>query len=181
MSSLLGEVLQEREIIDVQETRVGVDRVDLSGLIGIRNEILEFADLIKKSHETFERVPGYLEQGIEESVGLMQKQIKSGVGVMVVCSLSRTLAENMKNKGIGQYFESSHNKFAIPTSKITGASVLSFKSTPGIYEPVIDLRVQADSDSKVSLFEKPGLVVEQDSNGRWYRVPLNQAVVTILS
>lgn len=177
-------VLEEHHIIngrvldDIDSRSSGP--IDISGLTQAREEVLAYSGWIHASYQTDESYPGYLKDGLNNALENIKNSLSVDEGTLVIRSVKNRFCPSVLNKGIQQY-SANDTELVIPTEKVTATQVLPFQELPGQFNPMVDLRVRSNNDPTVPYFDGPGTIVEREGLGRWYRFPLSDTVLTVLS
>ena len=177
-------VIEGREVEAASPSYRGL--LDITGLIRVQDEIIGLADVIHENaaHETGKRIIPYYREALILNSKLLKSGLEVDEGVLAVRARSaphRMLSSYkalLKDYGVGPERDS----LVIPVESITAQQVnLLENGEEQLFNPTADIRIRTSSDPTVSRFVNPGEVVQEASQGRWYRFPLRSTVLTVYS
>ncbi len=161
--------------------------IDRSDAALSRDEIVNYAALVRKFHIQGNSLKAIMQSGLDESLDKFASTLKENEGGTLVLTTRGNIAATERSAdALKEAFGSTRKDaerqtFIIPTDKITAVSALGHAVSEGSPEPVLLLRIQTGQEQPTTYFAGPGQTAEVESPGSWYQFKFEDINVGLLT
>ena len=158
--------------------------LDLANSGDLVREIRETVAVLGLNKRTYS-IDRHIEVSLVEAIDELNKLMTEHNGLCIF-----TLDQNLKscNSQKISLFEDygvaaddcTGTMILVPSTEITGIQILPNLASATKYEPVMNIRIKTSDNQPITHFGEAGELVQEESPGRWYRLPVATTSVDLL-